>query len=215
MGNRVFTLAEIATLTHSRLIGEATYEIQNVADLESATRLDASFLANPIYDKAMRASSAGVVFVSPSIELIPDRNFLVTEDPSRSFQLLVEAFFGAVLNIFSVFQGIHSTAVIHESASIGKNVTIGPYAVIDKDVVVGDDTTIGSGCYVGFQVSIGKNSFIHPHVTIRERCQIGDQLLKGIYRQLFLMFAAKSVFRASTTRFLRSTRSEISSLAHF
>lgn len=177
MAKKVFTLAELASLTNSRLVGDGSLQIQNVADLETAGSFDASFLANPNYDKAMRASLAGVVFVSPAVELIAGRNFLVTSDPSRAFQITVEAFFGSVVHVFSGFEGIHPSAVIHETASLGKNVTVGPQAVIDKDVVIGDNTVIGAGCYVGFHVTIGSDSLLHPRVTIRERCQIGNRVI--------------------------------------
>lgn len=177
MSRKVLTLTELATLTHSQLIGDGTYQIHNVADLEAASPTDASFLANPIYDKAMRASCAGVVFVSPITELIPGRNFLVTEDPSRAFQIAVEAFLGSVVHVFSGFEGIHPSAVVHETATIGKNVVIGPLAVIDKEAIIGDNTVISAGCYVGFRVNIGAHSLLHPHVTIRERCHIGNRVI--------------------------------------
>ena len=177
MNKKIFTLQELASLTHSKLIGDAGYEIHNVADLEAAGNQDASFLANPIYDKAMRASTAGVVFVSSSVELLPGRNFLVSDDPSRAFQITVEAFFGNMVHTFSGFEGIHPSAVIHETVTLGKNVTIGPLVVIDKEAVIGDNTIIGAGCYIGFQVTIGAQSFLHPHVTIRERCRIGNRVI--------------------------------------
>lgn len=177
MANKAFTLAELAALTNSNLVGAAEHTIHNVADLETATSADASFLANPNYDKAMRDSSAGVIFVSPAVKLTPGRNFLVSQDPSRAFQAVVEAFFGSEAQTFTGFTEIHPSTVIHETATIGKNVTIGPLAVIDKDAVIGDNTSIGAGCYIGFKVAIGEHSFIHPHVTIRERCRIGNRVI--------------------------------------
>jgi len=177
MSSKVFTLEELATLTHSHLIGDARYKISHVADLEAANSTDASFLANPLYDKAMRASSAGVVFVSPNVELIPGRNFLVTQDPSRAFQITIEAFFGQEAQMFSGFTGIHPTAVVHEKAKLGKNIVIGPHAVIDQEAVIGDNTTISAGCYVGFQTMIGNHCFLHPKVVIRERCRIGNRVI--------------------------------------
>lgn len=177
MANKTFTLTELATLTNSNLVGDAEYKISNVADLETAVSADVSFLANPIYEKAMHASSAGVVFIDPSITLIPGRNFLISHDPSRAFQIVAETFFGNEAQTYSGFEGIHPSAVIHATALIGKNVTIGPQAVIDKDVIIGDQTVIGAGCYLGFKVSIGNHSFLHPHVTIRERCLIGNRVI--------------------------------------
>lgn len=177
MDKKAFTLSELATLTNATLIGDGNHQIHNVADLESAGIHDASFLSNPIYDKAMRASSAGVVFIAPHVEPIPGRNFLITADPSRSFQMAVEAFFGNTTRIFSGFSGIHPSAIIHETASLGHNVTVGPHAVIDQEAVIGDNTTISAGCYVGFRTYIGSHTFLHPHVTIRERCQIGNRVI--------------------------------------
>lgn len=183
MTNKAFTLAELAALTNSNLVGAAEHTIHNVADLETATGDDASFLADPgydktmRYDKAMRDSAAGVVFVSPLIQLIPGRNFLVSNDPSRAFQTAVEALFGNEAQTYSGFTGIHPSAVIHEAATLGKNVTVGPLAVIDQGVIIGDNTTISAGCYIGFKAIIGENCFLHPHVTIRERCRIGNRVI--------------------------------------
>lgn len=177
MAQKVLTLAELAKLTNCTLVGNAGHQIHNVADLETAADEDASFLANSNYDKAMRASSAGVVFVSPATELVPGRNFLVSQDPSRAFQITVEEFFGSAVHTFSGFEGVHSTAVVHETASIGKHVTIGPHAVIDKEAVIGDHTAVGAGSYIGFQTTVGSHCIIYPHVTIRERCRLGNRVI--------------------------------------
>ncbi len=176
MATKIFTLAELAAYTESRLVGNAAQCITNVADLESAGAEDASFLANPNYEKMMRASKAGVVFVSPNVALDPDKNYLVTDNPSRAFQQTVEAFIGEALHCTSGFRGIHPSAVIHETATIGHGVTVGPCAVIDKAAKIGDHTTIGPGSYIGLEATIGHDVFIHANVTIRERCQIGNHV---------------------------------------
>ena len=175
MSNRVFTLAELATLTASRLIGDPSLRIHNVADLESAGSEDASFLASPLYEKAMLASKAGVVFIAEYTPFPSGRNFLISENPSRAFQQAVEVFIGDIS--YSGFSGIHPSAIVHPEAVIGKNVTIGPRAVIDQKVTIGDNTIIGVGCYVGPNVAIGTDCLLHPNVTIRERCQIGNRVI--------------------------------------
>jgi len=177
MNNKVFTLAQLAELTNARLVGDPTHKISNVADLESASADDASFLANPNYDKAMRASKAGVVFVSPTDFLVDGRNFLIIDNPSRAFQTVVEAILGDALNCSSGFIGIHPTSVVHESASIGANVSLGPHAVVDKQAIIGDNTVIGAGCYIGPHAKIGNDVFLHANVTVRERCLIGNRVI--------------------------------------
>jgi UDP-3-O-[3-hydroxymyristoyl] glucosamine N-acyltransferase len=43
------SLQELSELTDTQLIGDPTYLISGIEDLESATASDASFLANPRY----------------------------------------------------------------------------------------------------------------------------------------------------------------------
>lgn len=177
MSKKVFTFAELAEYTKTKLIGDPSHSITNVADLESASVEDASFLSNPIYEKAMHNSNAGVVFISKDTQIVAGRNFLISDNPSRAFQNTLEAILGDSLHQQSGFEGIHSTAVIHASAQIGIGVNIGPHAVIDKNVIVGEETTIGAGCYIGSNVIIGDKCFIHPNVTIRESCQLRNRVI--------------------------------------
>lgn len=177
MTKRSFTLAELASMTKSKVVGDPHKRVTNIADLSSADENDVSFLSNPKYEKAMRASKAGVVFVSPAIALDEGRNYLINEDPSRAYQQTIESFLGDALRCTTGFTGIHPSAVIHPSASIGANATIAPHAVIDANVKIGDNVFIGAGTYVGMDVTIGHDCYLHPHVTIRERCQIGNRVI--------------------------------------
>lgn len=176
MSEFFFTLRELASYTNSTLVGDPEYCIKAVADLESASPQDASFLANPRYVQAMRSSKAGVVFVDATTLLIENRNFLINENPSQAFQKTVEAFHKDSQEL-SDFLGIHASAVIHASCKIKEDVSIGPQAVLDKNVSVGERTFIGAGCYIGPGTVIGKDCIIHPRVAIREFCIIGDRVI--------------------------------------
>lgn len=185
MKKKEYTLADLAKLTQSKLVGKADHLIKNVADLDSATSEDISFLSNPRYVpnpryvQAMLKSHAGAIFIDQqTFGQYPreNTNFLINENPSHAFQVVVELYHRK-LNKPSGFEGIHPTAVIHSSATIGKNVTIGPHAVIDNDVIIGDDTFIGVGTYIGPETIIGKECLIHPRVTIREHCQLGNRVI--------------------------------------
>jgi len=171
-----FTLKEIAELTNSTLVGDPNKCIRHVADLETANENDASFLANPLYIRAMEGSNAGVIFVSDKIRLVQNKNFLVNENPSCAFQQLIELFFGKK-QILTGFSAIHPSAVIHPSVKIGKNASIGPQAVLDENVTIGDNTTVGAGCYIGPQTTLGKDCTLHPRVTVRENCKIGNRVV--------------------------------------
>ena len=179
---RTYTLAELAELTSSSLSGDPCYIIVNVADLESATPQDASFLnklpfgQTSRYEQLMRKSSAGVIFVAPDVEQLEARNYLIHEDPSRAFQIALEAF-NPPSNQLTGFVGIHPTAVIHPSVKIGNQVHIAPHVVIDKNVIIADRVHIGAGAFLGPNVQIGADSIIHPRVTIRENCILGERVI--------------------------------------
>lgn len=176
LSSKTYTLAEIADLTKSRLIGNPLHEIEGVADLERAQLHEASFLDNPRYEQAMLQSKAGVIFISSKVSIPEGRNFLIHENPSFAFQQLIDLFFkerGALTG----FEGIHPTAIIHATCKLGANVKIGPYAVLDKEVVVGDHTFIGAGVYIGPSSQIGADCIIHPRVVIRERCKLGNRVI--------------------------------------
>jgi UDP-3-O-[3-hydroxymyristoyl] glucosamine N-acyltransferase len=170
------TLAQLAQLTGSRVVGNPNHRISNVADLEEADAHDVAFLANPRYAQAMLKSNAGAVFVDPKTALVEGRNFLLNENPSQAFQKVLDTFHVNSSEL-SGFTGIHPTAVIHDTCQLGQNVTVGPFAVLDKDTKIGNNTFIGSHCYVGLGTTIGSDCILHPRVTVREHCSIKNHVI--------------------------------------
>jgi UDP-3-O-[3-hydroxymyristoyl] glucosamine N-acyltransferase len=173
---KCFSLTELAQLTSSKLIGNKDHVISNVNSLEKASSSDASFLANDRYVESMRKSQAGVICVNETIERTSNNNYLISEDPSYTFQLISELLLNTN-DALSGFEGIHSTATIHKSAKIGNNVTLGPFVVVDKNANIDDDSYIAPFSYIGKDVQIGKNSIIHPSVTINQNCFIGNRVI--------------------------------------
>ena len=169
-----FTLQELAELTNSQLKGDPLFEISGVDTLEEASESDVSFLANPKYLEAMKGSSAGVICINADAPQDAGQNYLISVDPSRTLQHLVELLSA---NCKSGFEGIHSTAIIHDSAYIGKNVNIGPYVVIDQGVTIGDGTVIHAHVSIGAMTKIGSACTIFSQVAIRENCLIGDRVI--------------------------------------
>jgi len=170
-----FTLAELADLLSAQLIGNPLHRINGANALDKATEQEASFLANPRYREAMKESLAGVVCIDPSTLPLDGKNYLISPDPSRTFQQIVELFHSC--QIESAFKGVHPTAIIDPSVRLGQNVTIGPYAVIDCQVRIGDGTTIGAHTFIGAGVQIGSHCHIYPSCVVRERCRLGDRVI--------------------------------------
>lgn len=176
-----YSLAELAEATQCELRGDPHALIDNVADLDSATPREVSFLSNPRYTasryiQAMKKSQAGAIFVEPSAELPEGRNYLLSDNASKAFQRAVELFHPPRQNS-SGFVGIHPTSVVHPTAKIGTNVTIGPHAVVDENVEIGNNTFLGANSYIGPDTTIGEDCLIHPRVVVREKCRIGNRVI--------------------------------------
>jgi len=171
-----FSLEELAQLTSSELVGNPTVLISNVDNLKSAGESDASFLANPRYNEEMKQSQAGVICIDNKTEIVEGKNFLICESPSRTFQIIAEKLL-ASQNHHSGFEGVHASAVIHDSAQIAENVTIGPHVVIDQNVQIGEGTKIIASVSVGPGVIIGKECTLYPGSVVRELCTLGDRVI--------------------------------------
>ncbi len=169
------SLAELAQLLGVQLQGNPEHLISSVADLESATEVDISFLANTRYSPLLKKTKAGAVCIDKTAERLEGQNYLVSDNPSRTFQQIAETLLGERKT--TGFSGIHPAAVVHETAKISENVTIGPYAVIDCDAEIGDNTTIGSNAYVGAGTIIGSSCTLYPHSIVREYCSLGNRVI--------------------------------------
>ena len=63
-------------------------------------------------------------------------------------------------------QGIHPTAIVHETTVLGKNVSIGAYSIIYAGVTLGDDTEIMNHVTIHGVTHIGKGNRFYPYCAI-------------------------------------------------
>lgn len=173
---KTFTLAELAELVQAHLIGNPDHCITGVDALDKAREEDASFLANPRYKDLLKRSNAGVICISQEADTLPGKNFLITNDPSRTIQAIAEIFIGHDA-MKSGFTGIHPTAVIHPEATVSSDAHIGPYAVIDRGAVIGPRVRIMAHVSIGAAVQIGEDCILHPHSIVREGCILGKRVI--------------------------------------
>ncbi len=170
-----YPLWKLAEITGSKVQGDPEYLITSVADLESATASDASFLSNPLYAPLLKKTEAGVVCINSDAQQLAGKNYLICENPSLAFQKIAELLYGQRKP--TGFTGIHPSAVIHEQAKIGPNVTICPYAVVDAGAEIGAGTMVGPFAYVGSLVHVGESCILHAHSVIREYCWLGNRVI--------------------------------------
>jgi UDP-3-O-[3-hydroxymyristoyl] glucosamine N-acyltransferase len=174
--NKRFSLKELAELTGSSYFGDVDAQLTGFDELKTATASDVSFLANMRYKELLKETRAGVICIHPEIEKLHHQNYLITENPSATFQKIIHLFFDLEANSTG-FKGVHPSAVIHPSAKIGKNVEIGPFVSIDQHAEIKDGTKIFSNVSIGPKVSIGENCLIYSNVTIREGCILKNRVI--------------------------------------
>jgi len=168
------TLREVAGRTGGWVAPEhESAEIRGVASLSDANPGDLSFFGNPKYLSQARKSRATAVLVPHGFaEEIPAIRIWV-DDPAASFAALLPAFAPQPV---TYPPGIHPTAVVSESATLGPDVHVGPFAVIESGAKIGARTQVGAHSYVGHESEVGEDSILHPRVTIRERCFLGNRV---------------------------------------
>ena len=172
---RSFTLQELAGHTKSKLVGDPSYKISGIEDLETAGPEEISFCANSRYIPLIEKTKAGAICIDSQTPLYDGKNFLISDSPSATFQLLINLFLSTDTAL-SGFKGIHPSAIIHPCAKIGKDVQIGPYVVIDQGCEIGDHTIIHAGSCLSSLVKVGSHCVIYSHVTIREECILGNRV---------------------------------------
>lgn len=162
------TVKELAQFLGGTVIGDENREISDVKGLAEAGSDDISFAVEP-YTEYLPQVHAGAVITEK--EYPAGNNTLVlVENPRLAFSKLLELFHPRQ----SVQKGIHSTAVVDESAKIGENTAVMAYAVIGKNVRIGAGSVVYPYVFIGDNVTVGANAAIYPGAVIMENTVMGD-----------------------------------------
>ncbi|MCB1279096.1 UDP-3-O-(3-hydroxymyristoyl)glucosamine N-acyltransferase [Prosthecobacter sp.] len=170
-------LSDLAVLVDGTLKnGDPGLEITGFASLKEAFPGDLSFFHDTRYNERLLATKASAVLVPADYaELPPQAAYIAVEDPSRSFELIVETY-GFQPEPFAA--GIHPTATIAASVKLDpERVSVGPHAVIEAGVELGTEVTIGAGCFVGRNVSIGDGSKMFANSTVHAECILASGVI--------------------------------------
>src|SRR5579864_2974607 len=148
-------LKELADKLGARLDPpDADAEVSGLGSIESAVHGQITFAVSSKLLPMAKDSKASALIVDEKFPAL-QKPTLRTRNPQYAYARAVE-----LLHVLPKEKpGIHPTAVIDPSARIGANASIGACVVIGADV------------------EIGKNFFAHAHVSIRENCEIGDNVL--------------------------------------
>jgi UDP-3-O-[3-hydroxymyristoyl] glucosamine N-acyltransferase len=166
-------LSDIAKALNARLENASPdTEITGVAGIEQAVQGQITFVSNPKYNAAAKATKASAVIVAETFPAI-STGMLRSKNPYLAWAKTIELFYQPP----AYPPGIHPTAVVHPKARLGKNAHLGPYVTIDEGVVIGDNAVLLAHAVIYRGVTIGHNFFAHAHAVVREFCQLGDNVL--------------------------------------
>jgi UDP-3-O-[3-hydroxymyristoyl] glucosamine N-acyltransferase len=164
-------LSEIAAAVQARLEGKDV-EISGVAGIEQAGPGQLTFVANPRYADAARSTKAEALIVAEDFPAL-SKPTLRSKNPYLAFAHALELFYRPP----RYAPGIHSTAVVHDSARIGRQAHIGPYVVVGEDVEIGERAVLLAHVVIYRGARAGKNFFAHAHAVVREYCRLGDNVV--------------------------------------
>jgi len=116
-----YSLAEIAEFIDSKVVGNSSAVVNNIATLENASKKSISFLSNKKYHKYIKTTLANAVIVSSSFKVDDRINYLVSDDPYIAYAKLTTLFKESIFELDNPV--IHPSAVISNESKIGKDLS--------------------------------------------------------------------------------------------
>ncbi|PIQ14121.1 MAG: UDP-3-O-(3-hydroxymyristoyl)glucosamine N-acyltransferase [Hydrogenophilales bacterium CG_4_9_14_3_um_filter_59_35] len=168
-----YTLGSIVERFGGELVGDADVVVNQVAPLSSALSWHISFLSNPKYRRQLQNCRAGAVIMGVAERDATDLPRILSDNPHAYFAKV-----SALLNPRQALApGIHSTAIVDQTATIPTSATIGAFVFVGAGVKIGEHVVIGSGCHLGEGVEVGDDSLFYPQVVIYQGCVIGKRAI--------------------------------------
>ncbi|WP_417597189.1 UDP-3-O-(3-hydroxymyristoyl)glucosamine N-acyltransferase [Oceanospirillum sp.] len=167
-----YTLGYLAEILKGELRGDASTVVRGLATLQRANATQASFLANPAYQKHLANCQAGVVLLREELSDQCPVNCILLHNPYAGYARLTQLF----NSVSPCTPGIHSQAVVHQDAKVSPNAQIDAFAVIEAGAEVGDGAVIGTHCHVGRNTIIGNGCRLFPNVTLYHDVVLGCEV---------------------------------------
>ncbi len=167
------SLKEIADVLGGVISGDAETRITGVANIATAAQGDITFLVNEKFASHLAGTRASAVILkAESAEACPV-NAIVVDDPYLAYAKAA-AFLSRQKTLPS---GIHSSAIVSESANIDVSAWLGPNVVIEDNVTIAAGVQLEANVFVGESSSIGKNTRVKANVSIYYGTTIGERCL--------------------------------------
>jgi UDP-3-O-[3-hydroxymyristoyl] glucosamine N-acyltransferase len=166
-------LSDLIAALGGEAIGEVPAPLTGVGTLERASGSEIAFLANPKYRRALDATGAGAVILSPKERDATPLPRIVTDNPYAYFARVAQQFSPRRMHPPGVSRlaSVDASAEVHETASIAE------FASIAKGARIGAHARIGPGCVVSEGACVGDASELVARVTVYADCVIGARCI--------------------------------------
>jgi UDP-3-O-[3-hydroxymyristoyl] glucosamine N-acyltransferase len=168
-----FSLGELAVRFGLGLRGEPDLRVSHVATLSHAGSGALSFLANPRYRRQMESTGATAVLVGPEHAADCPVAALIDPNPYLAYARIAELLHPQA----PMAAGIHSSAVVSNSARVPASASVGPLAVIEEEVDLGERVFVGPGSIVQRGAQVGADSRLMSRVNVCAGVRIGRRCI--------------------------------------
>lgn len=152
------TVAQIASLVGGEVDGQSDLTLDEFCECSRAGPSSLVAAYRPEFLKDAIESGAGCLLVdaAATVEGAGEITLIRVKDPEVAVDCIVKELGPSGL---MGGEGIHATAVVHETARIGEGASLGPGVIVEEGA------------------SIGAGAVLHPHVIVGWGCQVGDRTI--------------------------------------
>ena len=164
----LLTAGQIAKQLDGKIIGDKTFRVNGLCDIEIGVKGSVSYIQSESYLKYLQKTDASVVIISENLDIknFSDKVFIVVENASIAFMKL--------LRIKKYYLNPTQKVISKDSLNIGKETIVSENTTIGENVVIGKKCKIFPGCYIGDFSIIGDNTILYPNVVLYNHIIIGD-----------------------------------------
>jgi UDP-3-O-[3-hydroxymyristoyl] glucosamine N-acyltransferase len=165
-------LEDLARKIGGTVEGNGSIRITGIAPLDSAQEGDLTFLTNPRYAKAARATKASAILCEKTLPESANA-FLLSSNPYAALAKVISLFFPAPPRLAGIQKGawVAPGAFVHPEACVADGVTV------EAGGKVGARTILYPGVYIGENTVIGEDCLLYPNTTVRENCVLGNRVI--------------------------------------
>ena len=171
----MMTLKEISKIISIPFVGDGEIFISGPAEPKAAKKTNLALAMDKRFLEDLKNSEADAALIKEGIDWkeFGLRGALVLGNSKYALSKITNLF----KEPLDVWEGVHPTALVADSAVIGANTSIGPFCVISDRVKIAENSIILSHVCIGSDTEIGRKALIYQGVKLGSKVKIGDHFI--------------------------------------